>query len=60
MLEVDLEAGALAGDGRAGELGRILRYRGGAMRDVPLEPGATQALMDSDYTEVGSWRVVED
>jgi hypothetical protein len=58
-VEVDPEAGALPGNARAGELGRVLRYWGSATRDVPLEPGATQALMDSDHTEVGSWRVVE-
>ena len=57
VLEVDLEAGALAGDARGAELGRILRYWGGAMREVPLEPGSTQALYDSGYTEVGSWHV---
>jgi hypothetical protein len=73
VLEVDLEAGALAGDARAAELGRILRYRGGAMNQVQLAPGNTQALHDralydralydralygSDDTEVGAWRVV--
>jgi hypothetical protein len=57
VLEVDLDAGALAGDGRAEELGRILRYWGGAMKQVPLDPGARQELYDSAYTAVGSWRV---
>jgi hypothetical protein len=59
VLEVDLEAGALAGDAREAELGRILRYWGGAMKQVELALGSTQALYDSDYTEVGSWRVIE-
>jgi hypothetical protein len=59
VLEVDLEAGVLAGDARAAELGRILRYWGGAMKQVELAPGSTQALYDSGYTEVGAWRVVE-
>ena len=58
VLEVDLEAGVLAGDARAAELGRILRYWGGVMKQVQLSPGSTQALYDSDYTEVGAWRVV--
>jgi hypothetical protein len=57
VLEVDLEAGALAGDRRADELGRILRYWGGAMKQVALDPGARQDLMDSDYTAVGEWRI---
>jgi hypothetical protein len=28
------------------------------MKQVELAPGSTQALYDSDYTEVGAWRVV--
>ncbi|MGY1640230.1 hypothetical protein ACI782_03745 [Geodermatophilus sp. SYSU D00703] len=60
VLEVDLVAGALAGDDRAAELGRILRRWGGSMRQVPLEPGARQDLYDSGYTAVGSWRVEAD
>ncbi len=57
VLEVDLEAGALAGADRSSELGRILRYWGGAMKQVPIEPGARQDLYDSGDTAVGEWRV---
>jgi hypothetical protein len=57
VLEVDLDAGALAGGDRAAELGRILRYWGGAMMQVPIEPGSRQQLYDSGYTAVGQWRV---
>ena len=57
LLEVDLEAGALAGEARAAELGRILRYWGGAVKQVELAPGARQELYDSDYAPVGSWRI---
>jgi hypothetical protein len=57
LLEVDLDAGGLTGDIRGAELGRILRYWGGAMKDVELAPGARQDLMDSNYTRVGEWRV---
>lgn len=60
VLEVDLEAGALAGAARAEELGRILRYWGGAMKQVPLTPGARQELMDSGYAPVGVWWVEDD
>jgi hypothetical protein len=56
-LEVDLDAGALAAGDRAAELGRILRYWGGAMKQVPIEPGSRQELYDSGYTAVGQWRV---
>ena len=57
VLEVSLEAGALAGEDRGAELGRILRYWGGAIKDVELAPGARQDLMDSTYMRVGEWRV---
>jgi hypothetical protein len=57
VLEVDLDAGALAGENRAAELGRILRYWGGAMKQVELAPGARQDLSDSDYAVVGTWRI---
>ncbi|WP_448626115.1 hypothetical protein [Geodermatophilus sp. URMC 64] len=57
VLEVDLHAGALAGEDRGAELGRILRYWGGAMKEIELTPGARQDLMDSGYTPVGEWRV---
>ncbi|SNX97401.1 hypothetical protein SAMN06893097_10741 [Geodermatophilus sabuli] len=60
VLEVDLDAGALAGERRGDELGRILRYWGGSMKQVELAPGARQDLYDSDYTAVGSWRVEPD
>jgi hypothetical protein len=59
VLEVDLDAGALAGDRRGDELGRILRYWGGSMKQLPLAVGDRQALMDSDYSAVGEWRVEE-
>ena len=57
VLEADLEAGQLAGEDRAAELGRILRYWGGSMKQVELVPGARQDLSDSDYAVVGSWRI---
>jgi hypothetical protein len=60
VLEVDLDAGALSGEARGAELGRILRYWGGAMKEVPLTPGARQDLYDSGYTPVGVWWVEED
>jgi hypothetical protein len=44
-----------------GELGRILRYWGGAMKDFDdLEPGDKQDIYDSGYTRVGSWAVAAD
>jgi hypothetical protein len=43
------------------ELGRILRYWGGAMKDLDdLEPGDKQDIYDSDYNRVGSWSVSAD
>jgi hypothetical protein len=47
-------------DARA-ELGRILRYWGGAMNDFDdLEPGDKQDIYDSAYNRVGSWAVNAD
>ena len=60
VLEVDLDAGALGGERRGDELGRILRYWGGSMQQVELTPGTRQDLYDSGYTVVGSWRVEAD
>ena len=43
------------------ELGRILRYWGGAMKQLDsVEPGAKQDVYDSAYDHVGSWTVVAD
>jgi hypothetical protein len=56
VLEVDLDAGAVAGN-PGEELGRILRYWGGAMKQISLAPGERQDLYDSGYAPVGSWRV---
>ena len=43
------------------ELGRILRYWGGAMNDFDaLEPGDKQDIYDSAYNRVGSWTVSAD
>jgi hypothetical protein len=48
-------------EGDAGkELGRILRYWGGAMTQVELGAGSTQALYDSGYREVGRWIITEE
>jgi hypothetical protein len=60
VLEVDLDAGALAGDTQAEELGRILRYWGGSLTQVPLTAGSRQELYDSGYTRVGVWWIEDD
>ena len=57
ILEVDMTR--LTGDPGT-ELGRILRYWGGAMKQVDLSEGATQALYDSEYAQVGRWIVTEE
>jgi hypothetical protein len=57
VLELDLDEGALAGEERGAEIGRILRYWGGYMKQMELVPGARQECSDSDYTVVGEWRV---
>lgn len=57
VLDVNLPDDADACD----ELGRILRYWGGAMNDFDeLEPGDKQDIYDSAYNRVGSWAVSAD
>ncbi|MFI9106062.1 hypothetical protein ACIGXA_36720 [Streptomyces fildesensis] len=57
LLEVNMADGRLAEDA-ASELGRILRYWGGNLQHYPLSPGDGSAIYDSDYAEVGQWRIV--
>ncbi|MEV1080962.1 hypothetical protein AB0I98_22365 [Streptomyces sp. NPDC050211] len=56
LLEVTIDGEALAKD-PAGELGRILRYWAGNVRHYALEPGDGADIYDSDYQEVGRWRI---
>ena len=60
VLQVDLESGALAGEDRAAELGRILRYWGGNLKYYKLVPGDEAAITDSDYKPVGKWSIVAE
>lgn len=58
VLEVDM--GDTAFDGNAAqELGRILRYWGGNLNHFDLKPGDGSALYDSEYREVGYWRITD-
>ncbi|GGX07486.1 hypothetical protein GCM10010297_31500 [Streptomyces malachitofuscus] len=56
LLEVAMDDDALTKD-PAGELGRILRYWGGNLRHYAMEPGDGAAVYDSEYREVGRWKV---
>jgi len=59
LLEVDM--GDTAWDGKAvEELGRILRYWGGNLKHYELKPGDGSDIYDSEYRDVGRWRIVED
>jgi len=56
VLEVDMSN--MRGEGEAAaELGRALRYWGGNLRHYALEPGDGSAVYDSQYREVGNWRI---
>ena len=55
ILEVDLDD---IGDDAGRELGRILRYWGGAAPQLDLAEEATQGIYNSAYREVGRWRIV--
>ncbi|GGW48472.1 hypothetical protein CP966_30890 [Streptomyces galilaeus] len=58
VLEVALDEGASPQD-RARELGRVLRYWGGNLGHYALEPGDGSPVYDSEYREVGQWRVAD-
>jgi hypothetical protein len=57
ILEVDMSR--LSGEPDA-ELGRILRYWAGAMKQVELTNGAGSAIYDSEYQPVGHWIVTDE
>jgi len=57
ILEVDLARFERDADK---ELGRILRYWGGAMDKVELADGANQQIYDSEYRHVGHWLITEE
>lgn len=53
-LEIDLEA---VPEPRGDEVGRILRYWGGAAKQLDLATPAELPLMDSGYQQVGTLRI---
>ncbi len=58
VLEVDISA--MTGPGQASaELGRILRYWAGALKQLDPAPGLSQAVYDSGYREVGHWTITD-
>ncbi|MCH0539957.1 hypothetical protein I3F58_10350 [Streptomyces sp. MUM 203J] len=59
LLEVTVDDEATA-EQTAGELGRILRYWGGNLHHYALKPGDGSAVHDSEYREVGRWRILAD
>lgn len=54
--ELTVNLDEIAGD-TGSELGRILRYWGGATKQLDLNIPQSEAIYDSSYTEVGSWRI---
>lgn len=57
ILEVDM---AQFESNAGKELGRILRYWGGAMDKVELTDGANMQIYDSEYRHVGHWLITDD
>jgi hypothetical protein len=53
---IDIDIDALSGD-VAAEVGRILRYWAGALKQMELREGLEHDLMDSEYRPVGKLRV---
>ncbi|MFF4551042.1 hypothetical protein ACFY1J_43935 [Streptomyces sp. NPDC001406] len=58
LLEVDVDAGRVTED-LARELGRILRCWAGNLHHYPLRPGDGSPVYDSEYQEVGRWRIMD-
>ena len=54
VLAIDLDK---LPDDTGAEVGRILRYWGGAAPDLDFTQPSTQPLMDSSYAPVGEWRI---
>jgi hypothetical protein len=57
ILEVDMARFEAGDPGK--EMGRILRYWGGAMKDIDFKEGAGSAIYDSEYHQVGHWIVTD-
>lgn len=58
VLEVDINA--LAPDADViRELGRVLRYWAGNLHHYSLVPGDNSAIYDSNYSQVGQWRIID-
>lgn len=57
-LTIDIDMDKLAGE-PAAELGRILRYWAGAMRQIELTAGAEHELTDTTYAPVGLLRITD-
>jgi hypothetical protein len=55
-LTLDIDLDALTGD-HATEIGRILRYWGGAMKQLDLTRPLEHELSDSEYKNVGVLRL---
>ena len=50
---IDIDIDALTGETEA-EIGRILRYWAGALKQMELRPGLEHELRDSQYKPVGT------
>ena len=58
VLEVDLSDMPAGQAGR--ELGRILRYWAGGVRQLELTPGQGSDIYDSAYRPVGRWAITDN
>jgi hypothetical protein len=56
MLTIDIDIDRLPNP-KAAELGRILRYWGGAAKQLDLSAPLEQPLMDSSYQQVGVLKI---
>lgn len=59
IFEVDMNTEAMKLNPEA-ELGRVLRYWAGNLKNYPMEPGTGEGIVDSEYKDAGSWAIVGD
>jgi hypothetical protein len=59
IFEVDMNTEAMKLNPEA-ELGRVLRYWAGNLKNYPMEPGTGEEIVDSEYKDAGSWAIVGD
>lgn len=59
VFEVDMSTDAVKQNPEA-EIGRMLGYWAGNLKNYPMEQGAEEDIYDSEFKPAGSWCIIED